>query len=367
MSPLVLHVFKDYFPPTHGGIEHHIHDVVHGLGDGFDFAVLTSSGRRRGVRERDEGAEVIRSAEWWRVGSDPFAPSWPRVMRGIGADLIHLHLPDPWAEVSFMLAGARVPAIATYHAEITRAPVLVRAFSPVHRLFLSRMRKVIVGSWPMGATAPGLGPDRDRVVAIPFGIDATAWSERPVEADALRKGIDAPVVAFVGRLVHYKGLRVLLEAMRHLEATLLVVGEGPLGDRLEEAAADLGPRVRFCGAVANEERAAYYHAADVVVLPSTSRGEGYGLTLLEAMACGVPVVSTELGTGTSWVNVNGQTGLVVPPGDTVALAGALRDLLSDPARRYGMGVAAQRRVAERFGKRGMLDALGALYRTVLGD
>lgn len=362
----VLHVFKDYFPPTHGGIEHHINDVVHGLKDDFEFVVLTTSSARRGVREHDDGVEVIRSAQWLRIGSAPFAPSWLAVLRRAGADLLHFHLPDPWAEISFLISRPGAPAVATYHAEITRVRALVRGFRPVHRAFLSRMRKVIVGSWPMGATAPDVA-DRRRLLPIPFGIDVDAWSQRPAGSDRLRAGMDAPVVAFIGRLVHYKGLGVLLEAMRGVDAVLLVVGEGPIEERIRRQAEPLGPRVRFYGPVTNDERSRYYHAADVVVLPSTSRGEGFGLTLLEAMACGVPVISTELGTGTSWVNVNGSTGLVVPPNDPLALAEALRELLDAPSRRREMGAAARRRVSDCFSKRRMLDDLGGVYRSVLGD
>jgi rhamnosyl/mannosyltransferase len=155
--------------------------------------------------------------------------------------------------------------------------------------------------------------------------------------------------------------------MRDLEATLLIVGEGRLRPHLFDAAAAAGvlDRVVFVGEVADAERAAYYHAADVFVLPATSRAETFGIAMLEAMACGTPAVSTEVGTGTSWLNVDGTTGLVVPPGDPTALASALKRLLDDPDTRGEMGEAAAARVRESFTKKAMLDGLAEVYRSAV--
>jgi rhamnosyl/mannosyltransferase len=148
-----------------------------------------------------------------------------------------------------------------------------------------------------------------------------------------------------------------------VDATLIVAGDGPSAGAARAAATDAGldDRVHFVGEVADEERAAYYHAADVFVLPSVSRGESFGIALLEAMACGTPVVSTELGTGTSWVNEHGSTGLVVPPGDAPGIASALRSLLADDARRAAMGAAGVERVRRHFTSDQMLAALRNLY------
>jgi rhamnosyl/mannosyltransferase len=157
--------------------------------------------------------------------------------------------------------------------------------------------------------------------------------------------------------------------MRTVEATLLIVGEGGKGADLRSAAELKGvaSRVVFCGAPSNDDRAAYYHAADVCVLPSTGRSESFGIVLLEAMASGTPVVSTEIGSGTSWVNADGSTGLVVPPSDPAALAAALRTILSDAPLRARMGQAARKRVAECFTMTKMLDRIGSIYRAAAGD
>ncbi len=172
---------------------------------------------------------------------------------------------------------------------------------------------------------------------------------------------------FVGRLVPYKGLDVLLKAAQRVPATILIAGDGPLAEPLkaQAAAAGLGSRVQFLGHLTDKEIVANFHACDVFVLPSVTRAETFGVVQLEAMACGKPVVSTNLPTGVPWVNRHLETGLVVPPGDEDALAAALTTLVSDPAWSRRMGERAQLRVHEEFTVATMVARSSALYRDVL--
>lgn len=171
---------------------------------------------------------------------------------------------------------------------------------------------------------------------------------------------------FVGRIAYYKGLDVLVEAMRNVDATCLIVGSGPRKKQLTEQVAEAGlsERIVLLGNVDEAMKRAYLHAADLFVLPSNSRAETFGISMLEAMACGVPAISTELRTGTSWVNRHRVTGLVVEPRDPSALAGAIKTMLQDEPKRRDMGAAAAHRVRERFTKQQMLDDLANLYRSI---
>jgi rhamnosyl/mannosyltransferase len=160
---------------------------------------------------------------------------------------------------------------------------------------------------------------------------------------------------------------VFLEAMRQVPATALIVGDGPLRSTLEAAAARLGlsTRVRFLGHVEDEEVVAHMHACDLFVLPSVTRAETFGVVQLEAMACGKPVVSTNVPTGVPWVNRHDETGLVVEPGDAAALAGALNSLVGDAALRTRLGTRARQRVEETFTVERMTSKSTALYREVV--
>ena len=124
-------------------------------------------------------------------------------------------------------------------------------------------------------------------------------------------------------------------------------------------------RVQFAGDVPAAELPFYYAACDVFVLPSSERSEAFGLVQLEAMAAGKPVVCTELGTGTSFVNVDGETGFVVPARDPRALASAITNLIDDDRLRVQMGAAGRARVQNQFLLKDMVDRVVALYEDLI--
>ncbi len=153
------------------------------------------------------------------------------------------------------------------------------------------------------------------------------------------------IVLFVGRLIYYKGVDVLVRAMEHVDADLVLIGRGPLEGQLREIAVARGLdyRTSFVSPQDEAELAAWYHAADVFVLPSVARSEAFGLVQIEAHAAGTPVVSTNLTTSVPYANLDGVTGLVVPVGSVQALADALRRLLGDDELRARLGEQAQQR------------------------
>jgi rhamnosyl/mannosyltransferase len=167
---------------------------------------------------------------------------------------------------------------------------------------------------------------------------------------------------------HYKGIHELLQAVRKVPNTpLVMIGEGLLYERARKWVGEMGleGRVFLLGRRSDEEVRLHLHACLFLVLPSTNRAEAFGLALLEAMACGKPVISTELGTGTSVVNLNGRTGLVVPPGDVEALRLALNALVTDRGLRERMGEEARRRVAEEFCQEKMIRQYLRVYEELL--
>ncbi|MCA1830926.1 MAG: glycosyltransferase [Actinobacteria bacterium] len=360
----VLQFFKNYFPPTHGGIEQLINGIVHGI-SGFEFVVLTGSHTRELIDDSDDGVRVIRAPELLRVSTAPLAPSWRAWIKRIAPDVIHVHMPNPTGELAVLTSRTDARIVASFHAEIVRAPTVSAAYRAFLPFFWPKVHTVIAGSPPMLATAKELDGVRDRAVVVPYGIDPDEFGSRPPEADAIRERYPGSLVLFMGVLRHYKGVHVLVEAMRDVpDATLVVAGEGPERASVEAAvdAFGLSGRVHLVGSVTDAERVAYMRAADLFVLPAISRAEAFGIVLTQAMACGTPVISTELGTGTSWVNADGETGLVVPARDARALARAIASLLGDDERRAAMGRAAQLRVRARFTTQQMFASLAGIYR-----
>lgn len=362
----VVHVFNHVFPPTYGGIEQHIWDVTRSLRGNFELEVLASSGSRRRIESERDGVRVVQAAEHGRILSTPISPSWWTELRRSRAAALHLHLPVPAGELMALAARSRGPLVATFHADAVRYPALSTGYKAVRERLLSRADRIVVGSQVLADSSPALAHHADRTVVVPYGVDADEWPADPELVDRIRRHHGERIVLFLGRLVAYKGLPVLIDAMATVPATLLVVGSGPERARLEQYASRLAPagRVRFLGNVTNEERSAYYRAAAAYVLPSVSRAESFGIAMLEAMAHGTPAVSTEVGTATSWVNQHGETGLVVAPRDPAALAAAITTLLDDEGLRTQFGAAAARRAQAHFSKRAMLDGLAGVYRQV---
>jgi rhamnosyl/mannosyltransferase len=260
-----------------------------------------------------------------------------------------------------------------FHSEVIRPSWRYRLFyRPFLRFALARASRIVVASPTLAASAPQLEEWRSKCDVIPYGVQAARIPPTDAvarRAEAIRREHQAPLVLFVGRLVAYKGVGVLLDAMRNVEAVALIVGEGPQRAPLQRKAERLGiaNRVVFLGEIDDDEQAALYYACDLFVLPSITRQEAFGVVQIEAMTYGKPVISTDLGTGTGWVNQHGVTGLVVPPADPLSLRDAINTLLGDPLTCDAMGAAGARRARSVFNVERMTELTLHLYRSVMGD
>jgi rhamnosyl/mannosyltransferase len=316
--------------------------------------------------------EVVRLPALVKIGAVAVAPALPFQLAREQADLIIIHEPNPMALVAYWLARPAGTLVVWFHSEVIRPSWRYRVFyRPFLRFAFARASRIVVASPALAASAPQLREWQSKCVVIPYGADA--GRQPPSEsiakrADAIRKQHDLPLVLFVGRMVPYKGLDVLLEAMRGVAATAVLVGEGPQRAALQRRAQALGvaDRITFAGEVSADELEALYRACDMFVLPSVTRQEAFGVVQIEAMAYGKPVISTDLGTGVGWVNQHGETGLIVPPRDADALRDAIQQLLANPALRAALGEAGARRARSVFTVDRMIDATLALYREVSG-
>lgn len=364
----ILHLGK-YYPPVSGGMETALETLCRREQRSVDTRALVMTKSHRTVHQVLDGVTVTRVGSVVTLGAVSVAPTLPIWLARAKADLIVLHEPNPMALVAYVLARPAAPLIVWYHSEVIRPRWRYRLFyHPLLEFALRRAERIVVASPPM-LNAPALGPHRGKCVVIPYGLELDRYQAAPAiaaKATALRRDARAPILLFVGRLVHYKGLDVFLRALPGLDVDTVVIGDGPIRPSLEALARELGvaDRVRFEGEVAEAELLAWYHACDALVLPSVSRQEAFGIVQLEAMACGRPVVSTDLPTGVSWVNQHERTGLVVRAGDVAALRGALARLVCDADLREGLGRAARARVLNKFTAEQMCAAALSLYQDV---
>ena len=368
----VLHVGK-FYPPAPGGMEKMVQLLCEGERPGVDSQVLVANTSARTVREAWRGVPVTRIASFGSIGSVGICPGFPFALAAAARDVTVLHEPNPVALVSDCVTFSHGPLVVWFHSEVVRPQWKYELlYRPFLRRVLSRASRIVVSSPRLAEYARELSDFRHKCVVIPFGLDTSHLAETPAIAEraaAIAREFPGPRVLFVGRLVPYKGVDVLIDAMASVQATCLIIGDGPLRASLESHAASRGvsSRVRFLGGVSDADLAAHLHACDLFVLPSVTRQETFGVVQLEAMACGRPVVSTDLETGVPWVNQHETTGLVVRPGDAAALAAALTRLSGDPALRERFGAAGRARVASQFTVEAMTRATTALYEEVVRD
>ncbi|MGE5601772.1 MAG: glycosyltransferase [Nitrososphaerales archaeon] len=363
----ILHIYKDY-PPILGGIENHVKLLGEGQARrGHQVTVLvTNPAGLRSIETTENGVRVIRAGRFATVASTPLSLALPWRLLRERPDIVHLHFPYPVGETSQWLLHRGKGTILTYHSDVVRQASILRFYRPVMERVLHNVQAIIVTSPPMRKSLY-LARHQAKLRLIPFGIPVATFrdaeSRKPVPSTHASPDTASFTLLFVGRLRYYKGLDTLIRALPQIPARLRVVGIGPMAAEWKALAQELGvaQRIEWLGEASDEELPGLYHAADLFVLPASHSSEAFGLVQVEAMAAGLPVVCTELGTGTTYVNVDGLTGLVVPPRDPEALAGAINALIADPARRGAMGRAAQARAEREFDLDVMVDRVLALY------
>ena len=363
----IVHLYKDYFPPTVGGIEQSVERFASwSVRHGAEVTVLTSHpGSRRTISEVVDGVRIVRCAEWARVWSTPFGPDMPRELARLEADVFHLHYPSPPGEVSWLLTRPRGATVITWHSDVVRQKAVMPVYGQVVHALLRGTERVMTSFAGQAEASPILRRHPEKVRVVPLGIDlerfAASGQGAAAMADLRARVGDGPVVLFVGRIVGSKGLDVLLDAAGTIEGRVVIVGDGPELARLRARSTAMGldPRVLFTGHVPPERVKDWIAIASVGVLPSVY--ESYGLAMVEIMTNGIPMVCTELGTGTTFINRPGETGLAVPPRDPGARAGALNRLLRDDALRRRMGENARERAHAHFSTEVMMRGITAVY------
>jgi glycosyltransferase involved in cell wall biosynthesis len=362
----VLQVGK-FYPPHMGGIETHLEALCGQLASHCDLRVIVASENRAAVDEVPNGVRLSRVPTQLTLAATPLCPGMIAKIRQSGADIVHLHLPNPGAVLAYLASGHRGRLVITYHSDTVRQKVLGALFDPWLQAVLRRAAAIIATSPDYLRTSASLAPHRDRCHVIPYGIALERFEQcDPAAVAVLRRQYGDRLILSVGRLVYYKGFEYLIRAMSEVRGKLLIIGAGPLEAKLRGMTAELGllEKVVFAGEIQNENVIPYYHASDIFALASIARSEAFGIVQIEAMAAGIPVVNTRLDSGVPFVSLDGETGLTVPPENPAALAAALNRLLDDSALRRSLGERARVRARNEFSIEAMTARMLALYDTV---
>ncbi len=366
----VLHFYKTYFPDSVGGVEQVIRQMCVGTGRlGITNQVLSLSRDRRLEPFDYEGHTVHRVPLNFEVASNAVS------VQAIGklarmaaeADVVHYHFPWPFMDLAHFIARIDKPTVVTYHSDIVRQKALLKLYQPLKHRFLESVDTIVATSPNYLASSAVLDGYRDKTRVITFGLDKSSYPE-PDQArlDHWRARVGPKFFLFVGVLRYYKGLHILLDAVAGTDYPVVIVGAGPIEAELKAHAERLGlKRVQFVGAVDDLDKAALLKLCYAVAFPSHLRSEAFGISLLEGAMYGKPMISSEIGTGTTYINVHGETGLVVPPSDHEALRAAMTRLWHDPQMAQEMGQRAEARYWQLFTSAQMADNYARLYQELV--
>ena len=366
MQSSVLHVYRTYFPDPPGGLQEAIRQIALSTQMcGVVNTIFTLSPRPSPrVVERPE-ARVIRGRSWAApascdIGGVGALSSFARLARE--SDVVHYLFPWPFADLLHAVTRSDRPAVLTYISDVVRQRWLGAAYAPLMWRTLKSMRVIVANSPAYARTSPILSDPsiRDKVRVIPLGIEESSYPKEGDEGIFERARIprDEPFFLFLGVLRYYKGLDFLIKAAKNVKANVVIAGSGPEGKRLMSLVAENNLKnVVFAGQVSDAEKVALLKRCRALVLPSHLRSEAYGMVLVEAAMFGRPLVSCEIGTGTSFVNAHGESGVVVPPEDPLALSDAMNSFLADESLARQMGAGARARYERMFSGQ----ALGRAY------
>lgn len=368
----ILHVFKTYLPETVGGIEQVIYQICQsGIAHGIESHVLTlsASPEPRDLMLADH--HVHRAKLDLQLASTGFSYSVLGRLKALAdeVDVVNYHFPWPYMDVLHFAARIKKPTVVTYHSDIIRQKHLLKLYRPLMHRFLSSADRIVAASPNYLATSDVLTQYCNKTSVIPYGLDKAAYPVPSAKCSAQwRQRCGERFFLFVGVMRYYKGLHILLEAVQGTGYPVVIVGSGPLESELRAQALALGlDHVHFVGRVDDEDKVALLQLCSAIVFPSHLRSEAFGISLLEGAMYGKPMISSEIGTGTSYINIHDQTGLVVPPSDPQAFRAAMRTLWNNPELAEQMGQQAMRRYEQLFTAERMGQQTAALYRELLDN
>ena len=353
----ILHVYKRSLPQSIGGVEKFIDTLCKSSSPyGVNNKVLSLS-RKPSKKINHNGYEVYNAKEIFYIGSTGFSIDafYKFIKLSNEVDLIHHHYPHPFGDLLQILSLTKKPYLITYHSE--------KIYNPIKHYFLNNSQKIIATSPNYFATSGILKQYSSKVDVIPIGLIKKDYNMDVNEREEYwKKKIGSRFFLFLGAQRYYKGLNIALKAAEN--TNIKIVFAGAVGINLINKAKS-NPNIQFLGQVKEEDKCALLKSCYGFIFPSNLRAEAFGIALLEAAYFEKPLISCEIGTGTSYVNKHGVTGFVVKPGDPRDLKEAMLKLLNDTKLADEMGKNAKIRALQLFGANKQAEAYLKIYSELL--
>ncbi|WP_157940471.1 glycosyltransferase, partial [Escherichia coli] len=315
-----------------------------------------------------EDHRVIYNKQLFEIASTPFSLKALKRFKLIkdDYDIINYHFPFPFMDMLHLSARPDARTVVTYHSDIVKQKRLMKLYQPLQERFLSGVDCIVASSPNYVASSRTLKKYLDKTVVIPFGLEQQDVQHDPQRVAHWRETVGDKFFLFVGTFRYYKGLHILMDAAERSRLPVVVVGGGPLESEVRREAQQRGlSNVMFTGMLNDEDKYILFQLCRGVVFPSHLRSEAFGITLLEGARFARPLISCEIGTGTSFINQDKVSGCVIPPNDSQALVEAMNELWNNEETSNRYGENSRRRFEEMFTADHMIDAYVNLYTTLL--
>lgn len=372
----IIH-FGKYYLPDSGGIESVTVSLAKGaVAAGHTVTVICFEKTPTISEEELDGVRVVRAPIAKLVASQPLSLKYflKCLLSARGSDLVHLHAPNMLGAFCALFIGRKTRLLVHWHSDVVSKGWLGRLTRPLEWALLHRANCIVATSQVYADFSESLRSFKKKVKIVPIGVSDVKYAQVDMGLPPLieERVSGREIILAVGRLVPYKGFEILIEAAKRLSTNVVVVivGGGPLLEDLHKAVqtARCTDKVVLTGRLSDAVLHTLFGRATIYCMPSTNRAEAFGVVLLEAMASGLPIVATEiLGSGVSWVNQHGVSGINVPTKDPVALANALDELLSNEILRNQLAIGARARYAAHFTEDKTVSLMLEVYKKVIGN
>jgi rhamnosyl/mannosyltransferase len=348
----ILQINKLYYPVI-GGVETVVKNIAEGLNGQNDLRVDVLTCQKKGARTTQiiNGVSVFKSASFGKALGMPLSLDFFRLFKKLcrDYDLFLIHFPFPLAAlISPFIPKEKL--IIYYHSDIVRQKLFSLPFRPFINYSLKRAAKILVSGQNIISSSPCLKKHAAKCEIVPFGFLTDFQSSDYQEAEKIKQhyGATKPLLLSIGRLVYYKGYQYAIEALKNIDARLLIIGQGPEAKKLRALIAATGQTEKVFILPPQARLEPYLLACDIFLFPSCKRSEAFGLVQLEALAAGKPIINTRLDTAVEEVSLDSLSGLTVEAKNAPALAAALTKLLNNESLRHQYGENAQQRYQDFF-------------------
>ena len=364
------------FYPIKGGVEKVMYDLLIGLSQrSITCDMLCASSEILSTNNQitpNKFSEIFVEPSINEIAKTKISPALISKLRKICSnyDIIHLHHPDPMSALALFLSGYRGKVILHWHSDILAQKVLLRFYKPLQTWILKRADLILTTSPNYLEQSKYLTKYKKKSDILPIGISDISKDYNEGKSEHIKQQYkDKKIIFSLGRLVTYKGFEYLINAAEYLpeDYVILIGGEGPLKQHLQDIInqKQLNSKVCLLGYLDDVDVFSYYKACDLYCLSSIEKTEAFAIVQIEAMSFSKPIVATEIfGSGVSWVNKNGYSGINVPPKNSQKLSLAIIEILQNKDRYDKYCNNARQRYLEFFNIKSMIDNVLVLYNSI---